>query len=767
MSGSHIRDGRPRWVGRVALLAVGGLLVAGLVQVSAPVPTASAAVATTVNTTITGPPCPDVMVIAASGSAEEPQDNWTVPLAYTGGSYKAADKTVTTYDPPRGYGAGPVNYDLYQRLVAARPQLHFALDAVLYRAAPVTDVVPPSLFHASEKSAVPSILSDVARIERVCGGGVKYVFTGYSQGAWAIHEALYSIAKTMPAVRGKILGITLFGDPEFVPGQVINRDKNLVLKLDKSGIARALRDSYSNVPADWRSLTGSYCIFGDDVCQSGAANLAVLLASCTLISDMDNPDTPCPHFRYKLNGKTTTAAAFVVPKLPTKSIWPHLTLTRPPVGTVNVPYSWTATAAPTARTTYDWAALDAVPPGLTLSAKGVLAGKPTSAGTFSFRIRATSDPQGRYIAGSATVTIKPGVTPPEVNKGVARAWGAGQLGQLGNGSAANSSTAVLVTGLTPVLAVAAGYENGYAIDSDQTVWAWGNNSYGQLGNGTVTDSKTPVAANTPNGVTAIAAGDLEAYALKSDGTVWAWGKGGALGDGKTADAHTPVQVTGLAGVTAIAAGNYDAYALKSDGTVWAWGNGNLGQLGNGTTTTNAATPVRVSGLTGVSAIAAGNANGYAIKSDGTLWAWGSAAGGVLGTATAQNSDAPVQVAGLSGARMVAAGDGDVYARTDDGSVWAWGKGASGALGNGTTADTRVPAKVTGLTSVAAITAGWGDAFAIMSDATVRGWGLNASGQLGNGSTTNAGTPVPVSGLPKTAGISAGMGSTTYALTAAS
>ncbi|HKN18462.1 MAG TPA: hypothetical protein VJW95_01595, partial [Dissulfurispiraceae bacterium] len=93
------------------------------------------------------------------------------------------------------------------------------------------------------------------------------------------------------------------------------------------------------------------------------------------------------------------------------------------------------------------------------------------------------------------------------------------------------------------------------------------------------------------------------------GTVWAWGYNGEgeLGDGSMTGSptFTPVQVSGLSGVIAIAGGKYYSLAVQSGGLVWAWGYNSDGELGNGSTT-ESSTPVQVSGLSGVIAVAAGN-----------------------------------------------------------------------------------------------------------------------------------------------------------------
>ena len=211
------------------------------------------------------------------------------------------------------------------------------------------------------------------------------------------------------------------------------------------------------------------------------------------------------------------------------------------------------------------------------------------------------------------------------------------------------------------IAIAAGGYHTVALRADVTVWAWGWNDYGALGDGTWTDSNTPVQVVGPGGagnledIIAIAGGYHHTIALKSDGTVWTFGANdaGQLGDGTNTHRITPVQVFGEGGsgfltdVSAIAGGHYHTIALKSDGTVWAWGNNFHGQLGDNTTTSRH-TPVQVHGegdignIEDMSAIAAGYRHTIALKADGTVWAWGHNGYGQLGDGTTTESWTPVQ-----------------------------------------------------------------------------------------------------------------------------
>lgn len=257
-------------------------------------------------------------------------------------------------------------------------------------------------------------------------------------------------------------------------------------------------------------------------------------------------------------------------------------------------------------------------------------------------------------------------------------WGFNILGELGNGTSGNSSN-VPVQVLDPsdpsgflqdVTAVAAGATHSFALKSDGTVRSWGANNVGQLGNGTSSfgPTTTPVTVSNLSGVKAISGGGNLSLALKTDGTVRSWGSNNSdeLGNGTSGGfSNVPVAVSNLRGIRVIDAGGNFGLALKKTrkgNVVRAWGGNGSGQLGNGTSGNSSNVPVAVKGLKGIKAISAGgdfNAtnHGLALKSDGTVVAWGANSDGQLGNGdgTLSDGNVPVKVINLSGVAAIATG----------------------------------------------------------------------------------------------------------------
>ena len=335
----------------------------------------------------------------------------------------------------------------------------------------------------------------------------------------------------------------------------------------------------------------------------------------------------------------------------------------------------------------------------------------------------------------------------KVDGGVA-AWGANDLGQLGNGNTTDGSRPSNVVGLTSVKAIAAGYNHSMAVRTDGTLWTWGWNADGQLGDGTTTNRliAAPVRGFT-TGVIAAAGGYAHSLALLSDGRVWTWGRNedGQLGTGSTAARSLPSQIQGLTDIVAIAAGFSFSVALRRDGTVFVWGYNRSGELGLGTTT-GVLVPTPVTAITSVIAIAAGDDHMLLLKIDGTMWAAGDNLVGQLGDGSSLSRTAPTLFATLTGVESVSAGGSHTLAVRTDGTAWGWGYNAFGQLGDGTTNSAASAKRIGTLTGVKSLAGGYFHTLALTSDGTVSSWGGNAFGELGDGTTKGHVSPAAVPGL---------------------
>lgn len=318
------------------------------------------------------------------------------------------------------------------------------------------------------------------------------------------------------------------------------------------------------------------------------------------------------------------------------------------------------------------------------------------------------------------------------------AWGSNDRGQLGVGGTPASSATPILTAVADAVAIAAGDSHAVALDVNGAVWTWGLDDVGQLGDGgSGVNRNLPAVLSGLPPVTAVAAGARHSLALDNVGNVWAWGAraGGTMG----AD-FVPVQVVGLAGIVAISGGGAYSLAVDREGALWAWGLNDVGQLGDGTTTTSL-TPVPVTGLRPVTQASGGGRYALALRDDDTLWSWGDGSLGGLGDGAASSRQRP----GTTGRTFlsVEAGADHALGIRGDGTLFAWGSNTYGQLGDGSTTGRLEPVLVAASGNVIAVAAGTEHTLALTAEGAVWSWGRQVSGQLGNGvSVFNSFRPLP-------------------------
>jgi len=303
--------------------------------------------------------------------------------------------------------------------------------------------------------------------------------------------------------------------------------------------------------------------------------------------------------------------------------------------------------------------------------------------------------------------------------------------------------------------VAAGNDFSLVLGANGIAMGFGVNTWGQLANSTnnSTTNANPVpTAIGPSNLVAVAAGHTWGVGLDSFGRVWTFGNNfyGQLGRSTNAGTSNPnpvsTLVAGLSHVTAIAAGQAHTLVLRSDGTVWGFGTNSAGELGEaipvGEMTT---TPVKIPGLSNIISIAAGSGHTLALGADGNVWAFGYNYFGQLGNATNNgvggSNPTPTKIELLTSVAAISAGTNYSLALTSDGGVWAFGSNGNGELGRTANATANPsPTRVLGLPAAIGISADGHHSLVLLANHTVFGFGPNLWGQLGT--ATNSGTVTP-------------------------
>lgn len=331
-------------------------------------------------------------------------------------------------------------------------------------------------------------------------------------------------------------------------------------------------------------------------------------------------------------------------------------------------------------------------------------------------------------------------------------WGAGTGGQLADNVGNSTSSPIqTISGGINWNRISAGNQHSGAIKIDGTLWCWGTNSSGQLGDNTITIKRSPVQTVTfGSNWKQVSVGVSHTAAIKTDGTLWCWGdnSNGVLGNNTATARSSPVQTAAYGNNwKQVSAGANNTAAIKTDGTLWCWGSNLNGQIGNNTSiATNRSSPIQtVTFATNWKQVSCGNSHIAAIKTDGTCWSWGDNSSGQLGDNTRTSRSSPVQtVAFGTNWKQISCGNSFTGAIKLDGTLWLWGANASGQLGDNTTAAKSSPVQTisygTNWRQVSCSIFGTSSS-AIKTDGTLWNWGLGTSGQLGDNTLTSKSSPV--------------------------
>jgi len=310
----------------------------------------------------------------------------------------------------------------------------------------------------------------------------------------------------------------------------------------------------------------------------------------------------------------------------------------------------------------------------------------------------------------------------------------------------------------------------FAIKTDGTLWGWGNNQYGSVLGINISNGNfsSPCQIGTDTNWKTFDAGDRFMLAVKTDGTAWGWGNNaeGRLGLNDKNSRSSPTQIGTNTNWSSFSGGSQHSVGRKTDGTLWVFGNNqSVGSLGLNSNQTSASrsSPTQLPGTNWTDKYTAGYGFTAAIKTDGTLWTWGSNSPGVLGNNVPHsdgNRSSPIQVGtdtnwlwiGYAGKTAQT-----VSAMKTDGTLWSWGRNANGQCGLNFSNSTNPGNPALGVSSPKQVAGTWDTTkrvcnsdelgIGLKSDKTLWVWGRGFEGALGlnQGSTTSFSSPVQLPG----------------------
>jgi alpha-tubulin suppressor-like RCC1 family protein/plastocyanin len=249
------------------------------------------------------------------------------------------------------------------------------------------------------------------------------------------------------------------------------------------------------------------------------------------------------------------------------------------------------------------------------------------------------------------------------------------------------------------------YYTSGAIKSDGTLWIWGTNSSGQLGLNDIIQRSSPCQLAAPSGNWDKVTLAQTAFGGIKDGKLYMCGRAtsGGLGNNDRTNQSSPIQVGTDTTWANVDVGDYgtDSFATKTNGTLWSWGYGSVngsGSLGQNNNGVPYSSPTQIGTgtdwATSDGKLAAGDKNTGCIKTDGTLWVWGSNQYGMLGQNSYTKRSSPTQIPGTTWDTLNIGGY-SMWASKTDGTQWAWGQGDSGQFAQNDVVDRSSPIQVPG------------------------------------------------------------------------
>jgi len=344
------------------------------------------------------------------------------------------------------------------------------------------------------------------------------------------------------------------------------------------------------------------------------------------------------------------------------------------------------------------------------------------------------------------------------------AWGVNQFGQLGTGTNIYQTTPAIVNPSGPdMVQVADSLYYVLSRAANGSVYGWGSNWYGSVGPAAATPQYTPLRINTLGACTFINVHHgpvATSYAIKAAGTLWAFGQNyhGQLGQPlSTSQSSTPVKIGTATDWKSVWPASRDAHVcgIKNNGNLYCWGENYYGQVGDGSST-DRITPFRIGSATDNFTVVAPVLYGtIALKSDGTLWGWGTTWWGLFADGQNYSSSAvPKQIAAGKTFKSIAVHDNYMIAVDTSGKLWGWGDNTFFVPNSAAVGIQNTPHQVATGTAWASVYVSVGSqmnaigsAFAIKTNGDLFAWGSNDQGQLGLGLAASiVNVPTKVNGL---------------------